>query len=227
MYARTTVSDARRYTRFVRVMKRVLLVAAGALVLAILVYVMQPRDPKQYAMTFEHLARVANDLTMLKARLTGTDSDNSPFVVTADKAVQDPHSLHRARLFNVEADMSARGGTWYNIRAPRGFLDTEAQKLWLTGNLAMFSDSGYELHTESAFIDLAPACGPSGRLPPRKAGKPLPRCSAVTVRGDHEVTGHGPLGTMRADRFHAVKSTKHLYLQGHVRMVLYPVGRGA
>ena len=48
------------------------------------------------------------------------------------------------------------------------------------------------------------------------------RTGKVTVIGKQEVKGQGPFGTMRADRFHIVKGTKHIYLDGHVRMVLYP-----
>jgi len=81
--ARTSVRDAQRYTRFVSIMKRVLLVFAGALLLAVLAYALQPRDTKQYAMTFERLGHVANDLAMVKPRLMGADSEGYPFVVTA------------------------------------------------------------------------------------------------------------------------------------------------
>ncbi len=228
--ARTTVTDAQRYTRFVGVMKRVLLVAAAALLLAVLAYALQPRDVKQYAMTFERMGHVANDLAMVKPRLTGADSDGSPFVVTADVAVQDPHDIHRARLSNVEADLTARDGAWYNMSAPRGFLDSQAQKLWLNGNIALFSDSGYELHTDAAFVDLAPTCDPKTGKPmsdkAAKPGKPPPRCARTSVRGDHQVTGQGPLGSLRADRFHIEKASKHVFLDGHVRMVLYPAHGG-
>lgn len=224
--ARTTVHDAKRYTRFVGIMKRVLLVIVAALLLAVLAYSLQPRDTKQYAMTFERLGHVANDLAMLKPRLMGTDSDGSPFVVTAATAVQDPHDVHRAHLSDVEADLSGKGGTWYNLNAPHGFLDTSAQKLWLDGKLALYSDGGYELHTDAAFIDLAPSCDANGNPPPgkpRKTDKPKPRCAKTTIIGNDEVKGQGPFGTMRADRFHVVKALKHIYLDGHVRMVLYPV----
>jgi lipopolysaccharide export system protein LptC len=224
--ARTTVHDARRYTQFVGIMKRVLLVAVTALVLAVLAYTLQPRDAKQYQMTFERMGIIANDLTMVKPRLAGTDSDGSPFVVTADTAVQDRNNIHRARLANVEADLTAKDGAWYNMNAPTGFLDSDAQKLWLRGKIAMYSDNGYELHTDAAFVDLAPSCDPKTGKPvsgkPAKPGKPPARCARTTIRGDREVTGQGPLGTVRADRFHVEKATKHIFLDGHVRMVLYP-----
>ena len=224
--ARTTVHDAQRYTRFVAIMKRVLLVFVAALLLAVLAYALQPRDTKQYAMTFERLGHIANDLAMVKPRLMGSDSDGSPFVVTADVAIQDPHNIHKAKLRNVQADLSGKNGTWYNLNAPHGFLDSGAQKLWLDGNLSLFTDSGYELHTSTAFVDLAPSCDANGNPPPVRPGKPKPRCSKTTVIGNEKVKGQGPFGTMRADRFHIVKSSKHIYLDGNVRMVLYP-SRGA
>jgi lipopolysaccharide export system protein LptC len=228
--ARTTVHDAQRYTRFVGVMKKVLLATAAGLLLAVLAYALQPRDPKQYAMTFERMGRIANDLTMVKPRLMGSDSDGSPFVVTAEKGVQDPHNVHHAHLSAVEADLTAKDGAWYNINALRGFLDSDAQKLWLNGKLALFSDSGYELHTDSAFVDLAPSCDPKTGKPssakPLKPGKPAPRCAKTTIRGNREVTGQGPLGTLRADSFHIEKGSKHMFLDGHVKMVLYPANSG-
>lgn len=228
--ARTTVHDAQRYTRFVGVMKKALLATAAALLLAVLAYALQPRDPKQFAMTFERMGHVANDLTMVKPRLMGSDSDGSPFVVTAEKAVQDPHNVHHAHLSRVEADLTAKDGAWYNMNAPTGFLDSDTQKLWLNGKLALFSDSGYELHTDSAFVDLAPSCDPKTGRPVSvktvRSGKPAPRCAKTTIRGNREVTGQGPLGTLRADTFHIEKAAKHVFLDGHVRMVLYPANNG-
>ena len=87
--------------------------------------------------------------------------------------MQDAHNIHHAHLSNVEADLTAKDGAWYNMNAPSGFLDSDAQKLWLNGKLALFSDAGYELHTDAAFVDLAPSCDPkTGR--PMSAKPPAP-----------------------------------------------------
>jgi len=224
--ARTTVHDAKRYTRFVGIMKKALLAVAGALLLAVVVYALQPRGTDRYSVTFKRMGQLANDLTMVKPRLMGSDSDGSPFVVTAAKAVQDPHNIHHAKLSDVQADLSAKDGAWYDLNAPTGYLDSDAQRLWLSGKLVLYTDSGYELHTGAAFVDLAPACDPKTGKPQSakatKPGKPPPRCSATTIRGNREVTGQGPLGSLRADRFRMEKGSHHVFLDGHVRMVLYP-----
>ena len=221
--ARTTVLDSERYTRFVAIMKRALLLAAVALLIAVLAYSLQPRDINKYAMTFERMGTIANDLAMEKPHLSGSDGDGNPFVVTADMAIQDVHHTHRATLARVQADLSEKSGAWYTLSAPHGVLDTDAQKLSLNQNVSLYSDSGYELHTQAAFIDLAQACDPvTGKPPPPRGGKPAMRCARTTVRGDHTVTGHGPMGNVRADRFRIEKATKHLIMDGHVAMRIYP-----
>jgi len=223
VHARSTVMDAQRYTRFVVIMKRALLLAAVALLVAVLAYSLQPRDTSRFAMTFERLGKIANDLSMVKPRLTGADSDGNPFVVTADLAIQDPHNVHRARLFNVEADTTTKDKAWINTRSPRGYLDSDANKLWLNQAVSLFTDSGYEVHTDKVFVDLAPACLASGASPsPPHQGKPAPRCSTTTVRGDDPVRGQGPLGIFRADRFRIEKGNQHIFLIGNVKMTIYP-----
>ncbi len=227
VHARTTILDAQRYTRFVTIMKRALLLAAVALILAVVAYSLQPRDVSHYAMTFERMGKVANDLAMIKPRLTGTDSDGNPFVVTAERAVQEPQNVRRAQLFNVEADLAGDKQAWYNMQASTGLLDSEAQRLWLNGKISLFSDSGYELHTDSAYVDLAPSCDAAGAAPRKpKARKPAGRCATTTIRGSHVVTGQGPLGTLRANRFRIEKATRRVFLDGRVQMVIYPSGAG-
>lgn len=177
---RGSIGDAARYTRFVTIMKRALPLAAGAILAAVIAYSMQPRQPAQkLPFTFESIGRIDNDLAMIKPRLTGKDSDGNPFVITADSAIQDGNNVRRARLKNIEADLTMKDGRWLTITAPSGFVDTEAHKLWLGGAIALFSDDGNELHTTQAFVDLARGF----------------------VTGDHTITGQGPQGTVRADRF--------------------------
>ena len=61
-----------------------------------------------------------------------------------------------------------------------------------------FCDTGYELHTAKAWIDL----------------------NKWVVDGHTIVTGQGPLGTLSADSFHFDRASNHLLLSGHVRTVL-------
>ncbi len=211
---RATSIDVQRYTRFVRIMKRALPMAAAALLAAVIAYSLQPRlqDSKKLKLTLQRLDIVNNDLTMIKPRLTGVDSSGNPFVVTADQAIQYPNDGKRAWLTNVDADLTLRNGTWLNARATHGQLDDSAPlpasraakskqggKLALDGIVDVYTDNGYEVHTTKAGIDMA---------------------SGIVV-GNRPVKGQGSFGTFRADRFKIDRDTKLVYLYGNVHMRLY------
>jgi lipopolysaccharide export system protein LptC len=193
---RGTVIDAIKYSQFVSLMKRALPIAAAAIVFAILVYAFLPRASDRITLTAERTGLLKNDLTMIKPRLTGADDNGNPFVITAEAAVQDPKDLHRAHMKKIEADMTLDNGGWLNANAEAGFFDMDTSMLKLAGGIAVYSDAGYELHTEKVDVDL------------RKG----------LFHGPGTVTGHGPFGTMRADRFEGDRAGHLLHLYGNVHM---------
>ena len=195
---RATPRQAERYSRFVTIMKRALPLAAAALVAAVLLYALQPRQEKngRVAMTFQRLGIVNDDLAMLKPRLTGADDEGDPYLVTADEAVQDRNNAKRATLRNVQADVTLKDGSWMSTIAPRGLLDAKKRLLALDGMIAVYSDSGYELHTTAAKIDMRNS----------------------TIVGNRPANGQGPFGIFRADRFKLDRHSRQVYLYGNVRM---------
>ena len=236
---RASATEVRRYSRFVVIMKRILPLAAAALIAAVVAYSLQSRQPDQtkMALTFEELKIDKNDLAMIKPNLTGTDSSGNPFVVTADEAHQYPHSPNRALLDNVEADLTLHDGNWLNATAPHGLLDAPHpanqkcakttcpanQMLDMWGPIAVFSDNGYEVHTTIAHVDM----------------------SNGIVRGNKYVRGQGPMGSFYADSFvfkfqghvpgssksqtpRPVKTSanaeKKIFLYGNVHMTIYGHG---
>ncbi|HWA90578.1 MAG TPA: LPS export ABC transporter periplasmic protein LptC [Rhizomicrobium sp.] len=192
---RGTALDALRYSQFVSLMKRALPIAAAAVLAAVLVYSFLPRPSDRITLTAQKMGTIANDLAMIKPKLTGADDEGNPFVVTADVAFQDPKHLHRARMLKIEADMTMKDGRWLNATAEQGFFDMDAGLLKLEGGIAMYSDAGYELHTQRVDAEM------------RKG----------LFHGPDAVTGHGPFGSMRADRFEYDRNRLALRLQGHVQ----------
>jgi lipopolysaccharide export system protein LptC len=195
--ARSTVLDARRYTLFVTRMKRALSISAAAVIFAVLAFFVVQRAPREFDLTFERMGTIDNDLAMINPRLTGADAKGNPFVITAKEAVQDAKNPKRATLKTIEADMNTPRG-WVNARAASGVVDLTAKTMQLAGGLSLFTDTGYELHTQSASVDL-------------KAG---------VVRGDEPVTGQGPMGTMRADTFHYDREAGLMTMAGRVVMTM-------
>jgi len=196
---RTTTMEALRYSRFVVLMKRVLMLGAFAIIAAVLAFFFVQRMPRQLQMSYERLGRVQNDLTMMKPRLAGTDSKGNPYVITAARAVQDAHNPKKAVLQNLEADLSMDKDNWINARAKSGMVDMATSQLELYDGIDVFTATGYELHSNSASANLKQSM----------------------IHGHEPVTGQGPDGTLRADEFHADRATNILTLSGHVQMTLF------
>jgi lipopolysaccharide export system protein LptC len=194
--ARGTALDALRYSQFVALMKRALPLAAAAVLAAVLVYSLIPRQPDRVTMTFENMGTIDNDLAMIKPRLTGTDDDGNPFVITAEVAVQDPKHVHRGKMKKIEADTTLEDGRWVNATATEGLFDMDANTLKLRKGIAVYTDAGYELHTENLDVEMKKSL----------------------FHGPGVVTGHGPFGTLRADRFEVDQKAQMLHLMGNVRM---------
>jgi lipopolysaccharide export system protein LptC len=201
--ARGTAMDALKYSQFVGLMKRALPIAAVAIVAAVLVYSFLPRPSDRITVTAQRLGLLKNDLTMIKPKLTGADDDGNPFVVTAEVAIQDPKNLHHVRMQKIEADITMDDGRWINANANNGFFDMDVGTLNLTSDIAVFSDSGYEIHTSRVDIDM-------------KKG---------LYHGPVTVTGHGPGGAFRADSFTMEGRKQLLHLMGNVHTTFYSVGK--
>jgi lipopolysaccharide export system protein LptC len=195
---RTTASEALRYSRYVVLMKRLLSLGAFLIIAAVLAFFFVQRMPRQLQMSYERLGHIENDLTMVKPRLAGADTKGNPFVITADSAVQDAHNPKKASLKNLEADLTLDNQNWINARARTGMVDMNTGQLELSGGIDVFTATGYELHSNSASANLKQSI----------------------VHGHEPVTGQGPDGTLRADEFHADRTTNILTLNGHVHMTL-------
>jgi lipopolysaccharide export system protein LptC len=195
---RTTTMEALRYSRFVALMKRVLSLSAFLIIAAVLAFFFVQRAPRQLQMSYERLGRIDNDLTMVKPRLAGADAKGNPFVITAESAIQDAHNAKRASLKNLEADLMLDKQNWINARARTGMVDMGTGQLELRGGIDVFTATGYELHSNSASANLKQS----------------------VIHGHETVTGQGPQGDLRADEFHADRTTNILILSGHVHMTL-------
>lgn len=193
------------YSRFAHSMRIALPLVAGLITVTVIVWPQVGDKPEQFSLG--GVSRVtANDSggqQVINARFTGTDRKEQPFTVTADAAAQVQSAPELVDLSFPKADIALQSGAWLSLSADSGVYDRNRQVLNLRGSVNLFHDTGYELHTSAARIDLA----------------------AGTASGDRPVSGHGPLGTLDASGFRVLDRGKRLIFTGQSRLVLFPAGK--
>ncbi|MDR3439542.1 LPS export ABC transporter periplasmic protein LptC [Telmatospirillum sp.] len=188
-----------RYSRFVGLMKMALPAIAAALLGLVVVWPkVAPRD-HAFQIAFANFNLKAVDtLSMTKPRYFGTDDKNLPFTVTADTATQVDAQTQAVALENPVADLTRKDGSGIVINSDVGFFRQKDGTLDLMGHVDLFQDSGYEMHTDSARIEVG----------------------AGNATGDDPTHGHGPTGTIEGEGFRLWERGKTIIFTGKSKAVL-------
>ncbi len=195
-----------RYSRFVNTAKFILPLVAGLLIALVAVWPkLQPQE-RQFSLGFgaSVSAREAMDPGMLNPRYVGIDDGNMPFSITADLAKSGSIESGTVELEMPKADVVLEDGTWLVLTAENGVYSRGEKSLLLNGAVNLFHDSGYEIRTERAKIDL----------------------DLGAASGDTRVDGHGPFGELRSEGFRLESKGRKIHFTGKSRLVIYP-GFGA
>ena len=194
-----------RYSRFVGMMKVFLPALAATLVIVVIAWPGAFDQDDGFHLSFSQMqADGADRLSMLNPRYYGTDKENRPFTVTAKEAVQDANDSRQVTLSDLQADMTMNDGTWISMMANQGVYHQATMILRLTGAISIFSDRGYEFHASVADVDFG----------------------AGSARSAQPVSGHGPFGSLRADRMRIEDRGERMLFEGNVKMTLNPQAQG-
>lgn len=187
------------YSRFVGLMKIALPAIAAGLVGLIVVWPKLVTRNDLFETAFAKLNLKAVDtLTMTRPRYFGTDDKNLPFSVTADVGTQiDPQTL-MVSLENPVADMTRKDGGGMVINSDLGFFRQKDGTLDLMGHVDLYQDNGYEMHTDSARIDVGPG----------------------NASGDQPTFGRGPNGTIEGEGFRLYNRGRVVLFSGKAKAVL-------
>lgn len=190
-----------RYSRFVSLMKIALPLGAFLLLAIVLFYSGVFSGSDKLDTAFREIDRQPTDLRMVSPRVAGVTGEGAPYVVTADNATQDPSEPGFVTFDNIQADVKTQNeDEWLSLTASQGRYNSETQTLDLTQKIDIFTTWGYEMHGEEATVDFEQG----------------------TLKSETEVQGHGPLGTLRADRMSADHATQVLRFDGNVKMLILP-----
>ncbi len=189
------------YSRFVAFMRWLLPIGAVALAAALIAWpYIESRDEGFTLMMSDLEVDDAGRLVMDNARFLGTDDKGQPYTVTAIAAWQDPNEDEIINLETLQGDITLQSGAWIAISAATGRYDRPAERLILEHDVSVFTDEGYELHTDVAEFDLSQGTG----------------------WGDKPVSGQGPAGLLEAQGFRLSEGDGKIHFVGPVHMTLFP-----
>ena len=195
------LSVRNRYSMFVGWMKVLLPALAVALVLMVVIWPQLRLYEGSFRIRVSDISLdQANNLTMLNARYEGIDSDNQPYFLTADQAIQSSEDKDLIDLEMPKGDITLQDGAWLVLDAQDGLYDRDSQLLDLRGNVTLFHDKGFELRTESARMDLA----------------------GGIAEGNETTEGQGPSGSSLSEGFRVLERGNVLIFTGKSQVVLFP-----
>lgn len=196
--------EARRYKRRIVLVRRLLPAAALALIVAVLFAPqLQPfRDifTGQSALLDVERGGVA----LVTARFRGTDSSDRPYSLTAEQVHERAGEEERYDLVNPQGDITMSDGAWLTLGANDGLYDGLGEHLFLEGSVNLFHDEGYELHTETAEIDLV----------------------GNRAWGDSPVNGQAGFGDIVAEGFRLEQGGLRIHFTGKAELLLFPDAEG-
>jgi len=166
------------------------------------------------------------DVSVTQVKYDGVDAKNRPFSITADSAIQpdnnrpvDPNATvppgapitntqqtaapkadNIINLKTVLADMTMTDGAWVAVQADNGVYDRDASTVDLSGNVALFHDTGLQFQTDAAKVDL----------------------KNDTAQGDQPIEGQNPDGTLAAEGFQVLNDGRTVIFTGRAYMKIYP-----
>jgi len=140
----------------------------------------------------------SDSLSLVNARYFGTDEQGQPFSLTARAVRELQGSETDVRLTSPKADISLNNGTWLVVSASDGIYDRSIEVLNLTGEVSLFQDQGYEIHTNTADVDLREG----------------------SAEGEELVHGQGAFGQLESHGFKLEDKGEKILFKGPARLIL-------
>ncbi len=203
--ARASEGQARtsgRYSYFVGIMRYALPLVAILLLGLIVIWPLMTGREDGFRISYSEMKDVDGSLKMINARYIGSDERNQPYTVSASEASQPEPNSSVIMLSNITADIFAKedSGEWYALTAEQGVYERDLKLLDLSGTVTLFSDSGHELITPSAHIDL---------------GRGI-------AEGNEPIQGQSPLGLLNAGNFRIIDRGQTTFFGNRVKLVIFP-----
>ncbi len=173
-----TLHTARR--RLVRALKWGLLGGAGVLLLLLLIWPQWSEDGGRFYLDYAKMAPDSiGQLAMVNADYQGVDRNNRPYSIQAATARQDAEQDTQVLLTRPRAEFYTGSGRKVYLEADEGTYFRDLNILELLGNVTLYHEDGYQIHTRSALADI----------------------KNNSAEGQDPVEGYGPQGNLQGEGF--------------------------
>ena len=175
----TDYNLAKRHSRHVRILKRVLPMCA---VLIALLFVLSA------GLSFSPISEVSIDkaelrqgkLVMERPKMAGFDKNNRPYDVKAQKAIQDLTKPGTVELEVIDARLPMDTSSYADLDAQSGVYDTSTEKLLLRDTVSIKGARGMDFLLKDADIDIRTGSMQSDK--PVKVTSPNTQISAESIK---------------------------------------------
>lgn len=186
-----------RYSRLVRALRIFLpITALGIMGIVILI----SQNSEEFSKASEEYAfteTASNEL--IKPRFESRDSLNRPYIITAERAVQNVGDNDRVFLEKPEAEITTDKGSSISASAEKGEYNEKKQILILSDDVQLSHGGGYMLETSRLVLNL----------------------NKKTADTDMPVSGHGPSGLMHASGMTVYQNENRVILRGPATVTVY------
>ena len=194
-------AKAKQRSARVRLLRLVILIGGlGAVVGVLGVAFFNPFATKLGSLPLGALSVEGTKIVMERPKLAGFRGDGQPYVMTAERALQDVKQPTIVQLRKVDGEMGMAGGEVTHLRADDGVYDSVAEHMELSGNVQI-KNSRFTVLLRSARFDFK---------------------SGVYGSDEPVEVQAGDGTTIVADRAAAVHHGQELTFDGHVRTRIVP-----
>tara|TARA_R110002072_G_scaffold10287_6_gene48009 strand:- start:394 stop:1077 length:684 start_codon:yes stop_codon:yes gene_type:complete len=189
------------YTRFVRIMRFALPLAAIVLVVVLVLgqktqeSIIEPIDE---ATTPELSKESIERNELLNPKFESMDKKNQPYKITADRAIQGKKNKDLIMLDRPIGTMTLDDGMSITVHSDTGAYRQDTERFFLQGGVFLEQNQGYTMQTDEAHIDLR----------------------QNYVWSEKQVTGQGPDITIDASGVRANGQTGEIVFTGPAKLVL-------
>jgi lipopolysaccharide export system protein LptC len=149
--SQAAIASARRHSGFVRFLKIALPLAAIAMIAAFGARAWMA-IPEGVSVDLASSEIEDGRLVMANPKLDGFTSDNRPYSMVADRAVQDVGNGARIDLEGISASLPFDASNIAQVEAVAGTFDREANTLLITGGMTVTTDNGIKATFASADV---------------------------------------------------------------------------